>query len=64
MRAAAGLDFVFHMFFLVKYAKSLEEESFRGRSADFLWMLLFGAHAARTCMPHACTCMPHACMLP
>ena len=39
----AGLDFVFHMFFLVKYAKSLEEESFRGRSADFLWMLLFGA---------------------
>ena len=34
---------MFHMFFLVKYAKSLEEESFRGRSADFLWMLLFGA---------------------
>ncbi len=39
----AGLDFVFHMFFMVKYAKSLEEGSFRGRSADFLWMLLFGA---------------------
>lgn len=38
----AGLDFVFHMFFLVKYSKSLEEGSFRGRSADFLWMLLFG----------------------
>eukprot|EP00775_Hariotina_reticulata_P007038 gene7038-7252_t len=37
-----GLDFVFHMFFLVKYCKSLEEGSFRGRSADFLWMLLFG----------------------
>jgi Derlin-2/3 len=31
------------MFFLVKYCKSLEEESFRNRSADFLWMLLFGA---------------------
>eukprot|EP00878_Enallax_costatus_P024128 GHUV01025722.1.p1 GENE.GHUV01025722.1~~GHUV01025722.1.p1 ORF type:complete len:197 (+),score=76.16 GHUV01025722.1:592-1182(+) len=30
------------MFFLVKYCKSLEEGSFRGRSADFLWMLLFG----------------------
>lgn len=30
------------MFFLVKYSKSLEEGSFRGRSADFLWMLLFG----------------------
>jgi Derlin-2/3 len=38
-----GLDFVFHMFFLVKYAHSLEEGSFRGKSADFLWMLLFGA---------------------
>lgn len=37
-----GLDFVFHMFFLIKYSKSLEEGSFRGRSADFLWMLLFG----------------------
>ena len=41
--ARAGLDFVFHMFFLVKYSKSLEEGSFRGRSADFLWMLMFGA---------------------
>lgn len=29
VRAPAGLDFVFHMFFLVKYCKSLEEgESF------------------------------------
>jgi Derlin-2/3 len=39
----AGLDFLFHMFFLVKYSKSLEEGSFRNRSADFLWMLLVGA---------------------
>lgn len=39
----AGLDFFFHMFFLVKYSKSLEEGSFRSRAADFLWMLLFGA---------------------
>jgi Derlin-2/3 len=31
------------MFFLVRYSKSLEEESFRNRSADFLWMLIFGA---------------------
>lgn len=38
-----GLDFFFHMFFLVKYSKSLEEGSFRNRAADFLWMLLFGA---------------------
>lgn len=41
--SCAGLDFFFHMFFLTKYSKSLEEESFRRRSADFLWMLLFGA---------------------
>eukprot|EP00887_Chlorella_sp_A99_P005582 scaffold1.g5582.t1 len=38
-----GLDFFFHMFFLVRYSKSLEEGSFRNRTADFLWMLLFGA---------------------
>ena len=31
------------MFFLIKYSKALEEGSFRGRSADFLWMLVFGA---------------------
>lgn len=31
------------MFFLTKYSKSLEEDSFRRRSADFFWMLLFGA---------------------
>ena len=37
------------MFFLVKYSKSLEEGSFRSRSADFLWMLLFGA-AILTCL--------------
>ena len=34
---------MFHMFFLVKYCKALEEGSFRSRSADFLWMLVFGA---------------------
>ena len=34
-----GLDWLFHMFFLVKYASALESGSFRGRSADFAWML-------------------------
>ena len=37
---------MFHMFFLVKYCKALEEGSFRSRSADFLWMLLFGEFAS------------------
>lgn len=38
----ADLDFLFHMFFLARYCKLLEETSFRGRTADFLFMLLFG----------------------
>ncbi|KAJ8471258.1 hypothetical protein OPV22_025601 [Ensete ventricosum] len=37
------LDFLFHMFFLARYCKLLEENSFRGRTADFFFMLLFGA---------------------
>ncbi|KAL9818362.1 putative derlin [Arabidopsis thaliana] len=37
------LDFLFHMFFLARYCKLLEENSFRGKTADFLYMLLFGA---------------------
>jgi len=31
------------MFFLARYCKLLEENSFRGRTADFFYMLLFGA---------------------
>ena len=39
-----SLDFVFHMYFLVRYCRLLEEgPSFRGRSADFFVMLMFGA---------------------
>ncbi|MCL7035775.1 hypothetical protein MKW94_016845, partial [Papaver nudicaule] len=38
-----NLDFLFHMFFLARYCKLLEENSFRGRTADFFYMLLFGA---------------------
>ena len=30
------------MFFLARYCRLLEEGSFRGRSADFCYMLLFG----------------------
>ena len=50
--APAGLDFVFHMFFLIKYSSSLEEGSFRSSSADFLWMLMFGAPFAWTGQLH------------
>jgi len=37
-----SLDFLFHMYFLVRYCRLLEEGSFRGRTADFVYMLLFG----------------------
>ena len=40
---ALGVDFVFHMFFLSRYCRMLEEGSFQGRSADFFYMLVFGA---------------------
>ena len=31
------------MFFLARYCRLLEEGTFRGRSADFFYMLLFGS---------------------
>jgi Derlin-2/3 len=37
------VDFIFHVFFMIRYSRMLEEGSFRNRSADFLYMLLFGA---------------------
>ncbi|CAH1448310.1 unnamed protein product [Lactuca virosa] len=42
------LDFLFHMFFLARYCKLLEENSFRGKTADFFYMLLFGATVLTT----------------
>jgi len=38
-----SLDFLFHMYFVVRYCRLLEEGSFRGRTADFIYMLFFGA---------------------
>jgi Derlin-2/3 len=38
-----SLDFLFHMYFLVRYCRLLEEGTFRGRTADFIFMILFGA---------------------
>lgn len=37
-----SLDFLFHMYFLIRYCRLLEEGEFRGRTADFVFMLLFG----------------------
>jgi len=37
-----SLDFLFHLYFLVRYCRLLEENSFRGRTGDFVFFLLFG----------------------
>ena len=36
-----SLDFLFHLYFLVRYCWNLEDSArFRGRTGDFLWVLL------------------------
>ncbi|KAL4660333.1 derlin-2-like isoform X1 [Arapaima gigas] len=37
-----GFSFLFNMIFLFRYCRMLEEGSFRGRTADFVFMFLFG----------------------
>ena len=37
-----SVDFMFHMYFLVRYCRLLEEGDFRGRTANFLLFLIFG----------------------
>jgi Derlin-2/3 len=38
-----SLDFLFHMYFVVRYCRLLEEGPFRGRTADFVFMIFYGA---------------------
>ncbi|RHZ90090.1 hypothetical protein Glove_8g40 [Diversispora epigaea] len=40
-----SLDFLYHMFFLTRYSRMLEEGSFRGRTADYFWLLFLSAFA-------------------
>ncbi|CAM9308785.1 unnamed protein product [Ectocarpus sp. 8 AP-2014] len=40
---ALDVHFLFHMYFLVRYSRLLEEGDFRGRTGDFVWFLLFCA---------------------
>ncbi|KAK2170330.1 hypothetical protein LSH36_3g13031 [Paralvinella palmiformis] len=37
-----GFHFLFNMIFTYRYCRMLEEGSFRGRTADFLFMFIFG----------------------
>lgn len=38
-----SLDFLFHLYFVSRYCCLLEEGPFRGRAADFIFMLIIGA---------------------
>jgi len=38
-----SLDFVFHLFFFMRYSRMLEESSFANRAADYFWLLLQSA---------------------
>ncbi|XP_046840124.1 derlin-2-like isoform X2 [Xenia sp. Carnegie-2017] len=38
-----GFNFLFNMIFTYRYCRMLEEGSFRGRTADFVFMFIFGA---------------------
>jgi len=40
-----SLDFLYHMFFLVRYSRMLEEGSFRNRAADYFWLLFLSSVA-------------------
>ncbi|KAJ3292694.1 hypothetical protein HDU79_001153 [Rhizoclosmatium sp. JEL0117] len=48
-----SVDFIFHMFFLVRYSRTLEEGYFRGRTVDFAWMLMLSMAAIVTLTPIA-----------
>lgn len=37
-----SIDFLFHLYFVVRYCRLLEEGHFRGRTADFVWMIIIG----------------------
>ena len=38
-----GFNFFFNMIFTYRYCRMLEENSFRGRTADFVFMFIFGS---------------------
>lgn len=37
-----SIDYIFHLYFLVRYSSGLEESSFRDRTGDFVYMFVFG----------------------
>ncbi|KAI8143063.1 Der1-like family-domain-containing protein [Fennellomyces sp. T-0311] len=53
-----SIDFLFHMFFLARYSRMMEEGFFRNKPADYVWLLLFSAAALILCS----TILPFAYM--
>lgn len=35
-----GIDFIFHLFFFIRYARMLEENHYVGHTADFAWLVV------------------------
>ncbi|XP_045391047.1 derlin-3 isoform X4 [Lemur catta] len=48
-----GFSFFFNMLFVFHYCRMLEEGSFRGRTADFVFMFLFGGVLMTVSFPRA-----------
>mmetsp|Transcript_19453 Transcript_19453/g.29530 ORF Transcript_19453/g.29530 Transcript_19453/m.29530 type:complete len:240 (-) Transcript_19453:1527-2246(-) len=48
-----SIEFLFDMFFLVRYCRLLEEGDFRGRTANFVYMMLFGIICITAVAPFA-----------
>jgi Derlin-2/3 len=46
-----SVDFLFHMYFLVRYSRLLEEGDFRGRTANFVLLIFFGIFLIATVAP-------------
>ncbi|XP_045600194.2 derlin-2 [Procambarus clarkii] len=44
-----GFNFLFNMIFTYRYCRMLEEGSFRGRTADFVLMMIFGGACMLIC---------------
>nr|CAG4645778.1 EOG090X0CFQ [Lynceus sp. MCZ IZ 141354] len=44
-----GFNFMFNMIFTYRYCRMLEERSFRGRTADFVYMFIVGGLATIVC---------------
>lgn len=47
-----SFNFVFNIIFTYRYCRTLEESSFRGRTADFVMMFFFGAIMTLVCFSY------------